>query len=270
MKSDITLASSHDDSGDDSASQDSAYNTHREQQRMEIFISDSAEFKGLLEALVDELIDARDHFRLHQNLDAAIPEYGVEFNQSPMFWSMTRGAHMDATLIRLCKAYDLYDGKPSLNLRNLLETIRANVHFFDEPNFRERLKENAFVDSLAAHPRKPDLTRLQKDLESVSIADPVVKKLTTWRHNYLAHRSRTNALNPKEFAVKNPILFSEIGELISNGLRIVNYYSDLFSATFHTSLEAKDYEYLLNAVRRDLKAQETRVQQQLASRNESK
>jgi hypothetical protein len=43
---------------------------------MEINVSDSAEFKRLLEALADELIDAREHFRLHQNLNAAIPEYG--------------------------------------------------------------------------------------------------------------------------------------------------------------------------------------------------
>jgi hypothetical protein len=233
---------------------------------MEINVSDSAEFKRLLEALVDELIDARDHFRLHQNLNAAIPEYGVEFNQSPAFWTMTMSAHMDATLLRLCKAYDLYDGKPSLNLRNFLETIQANLCLFDEPKFRERLKENAFVDSLAAAPRKPDPTRLQKDLESVSNADPLVKKLTIWRHNYLAHRSRTSALNLKAFAEKNLILFSEIEALTSNGLRIVNYYSDLFSATHHTSLEAKDYKYILDAVRRDLEAQKARVRQQVARR----
>ena len=232
---------------------------------MEIIISDSAEFKRLLEALVDELIDARDHFKLHQNLDAAIPDYGVEFNQSPVFWSMTLSAHLDATLVRLCKAYDLYDGKPSLNLRNFLETIKANLYLFAEPNFRERLKENAFVDSLAADARKPDPTRLQKDLESVSNADPLVKKLTIWRHNYLAHRSRTSALNPKAFTEKNPILFSEIEALISNGLRIANYYSDLFSATHHTSLEVKDYKYLLDAVRRDLERREAEIQKQCAA-----
>ena len=232
---------------------------------MEIIVSDSAEFKRLLEALVDELIDAHDHFTLHQNLDAAIPDYGVEFNQSPAFWSMTLSAHMDATLIRLCKAYDLYDGKPSLNLTSFLETIKANLYLFDEPNFRQRLKENAFVDSLAAHSRKPDSARLDRDLESVSIADPLVKKLTIWRHNYFAHRSRSAALNPKAFTDKNPILFSEIKALIGNGLRIVNYYSDLFSATHHSSLEAKDYKYLLDAVRRDLEARETDLQGRIAT-----
>ncbi len=153
---------------------------------MKIDVKDSAEFKRLLEALVDELIDAHDHFRLHQDLDAAIPDYQAEFNQSAGFWTFTLSAHMDATLLRLCKTYDLYEGKPSLNLRNFLETIEANLHFFEEPSFRERLKNNAFVASLAADVRKPDTAQLHTDLKSVSTADPLVKKLTIWRNNYIA------------------------------------------------------------------------------------
>ena len=65
---------------------------------MKIDVHDPAEFKRLLEVLVDELIDAREHFRLHQNLDAAIPDYIVEFNQSAAFWSLTMTAHMDAAI----------------------------------------------------------------------------------------------------------------------------------------------------------------------------
>lgn len=36
---------------------------------MKIDVKDSAEFNRLLQALVDELIDAHDHFRLHRDLD---------------------------------------------------------------------------------------------------------------------------------------------------------------------------------------------------------
>lgn len=232
---------------------------------MKIDVKDSAEFKRLLEALVDELIDAHDHFRLHQDLDAAIPDYQAEFNQSAGFWTFTLSAHMDATLLRLCKAYDLYEGKPSLNLRNFLETIEANLHFFEEPSFRERLKNNAFVASLAADTRKPDTAQLHTDLKSVSTADPLVKKLTIWRNNYIAHRSRSSALDPKGFTKQNLILFSEIEALIDNGLRIVNHYSSLFSAAVHTSLPIKDYKYLLDAVRRDLEAREARIQEEFAA-----
>jgi hypothetical protein len=167
---------------------------------MKINVRDSAEFKRLLEVLVGELIDARDYFRLHQSLVAAIPDYQVEFDQSAGFWSPTLNALMDAALIRLCKAYDLTKEKPNLNLRNFLDTIEANMRFFDDPNFRERLKGNPFVDSLAQDLRTPHAVQLREDLRSVSAADPLVKKLTHWRHHYLVHRSRTSALDVKLFA----------------------------------------------------------------------
>jgi hypothetical protein len=172
---------------------------------------------------------------------------------------------MDAALLRLCKAYDLHEGKPNLNLRNFLETIQANLHFFDEAIFRERLKDNPFVDSLAADPRKPNPAQLQKDLESVSNANPLAMKLMIWRNRYLAHRSRASALDPEDFAKQNLILFSQVEALIDNGLRIVNLYSSLFGATVHTSLRIKDYKYLLDAVRRDLKARNAELEKRVAA-----
>lgn len=232
---------------------------------MKIDVTDSVQFKRLLEALVDELIDAHDHFRLHQDLNAAIQDYQAEFNQSAAFWTFTLSAHLDAALLRLCKAYDLYEGKPSLNLRNFLETIEGNMHFFEEPNFRQRLKNNPFVESLAADPRKPDAAQLHTDLKSVSTADPLVKKLTIWRNNHIAHRSSSSALDPRGFAKQNPILFSEIKALIDNGLRIVNLYSSLFSASVHASLPVEDYKYLLDAVRRDLKVRDAQLEKQIAA-----
>jgi AbiU2 len=177
---------------------------------MEINVRDGSQFHSLLVALIDELIDAREHFRLQRALNSTITEYQAEYNQSAAFWSLTLSAHMDAALIRLCRAYDLYEGKPSLNLRNLLDTIKVNLHFFDEPNFRKRLKGNAFVDSLASHPRRPDPAQLEQDLRSVSVADPLVKKLIVLRNNFLAHRSRSSAIEAVSFGQQNTILFSEI------------------------------------------------------------
>ena len=71
----------------------------------------------------------------------AASEYGPEFAQSPTFWGLTSKAHDDATLFSLCRAYD--GNNQSLNLRNLLDTIAANMHMFDVEAFRERLKEGA-------------------------------------------------------------------------------------------------------------------------------
>src|SRR5271165_6903785 len=110
---------------------------------MRIRVADSKEFRRLIDALGDELVDAKIHFKLYQDLVAAIPEYRDEFSQSWTFWSLTINAHLDAAALRLCKAYDQYgNNKPTLNLRSLLDTINENLKLFDEPNFRERLKEN--------------------------------------------------------------------------------------------------------------------------------
>jgi hypothetical protein len=107
-----------------------------------------------------------------------------------------------------------------MSLRNFLETIRENLHFFDEANFRERLN-NVFVDSLAATPRRPEPSALNEDLKSVSPDDPLVKNLVFWRHNYFAHRSRTGALNPQAFGQQKQLRFVDIETLIGNGIRIV-------------------------------------------------
>ena len=235
---------------------------------MQISVRDSDEFHRLLLALVDELVDAQIHFNLHQDLAAAMPDYVAEFSQSWTFWSLTLGAHMDAVILRLCKAYDQYGGdNPSLNLRSLLGTIKANLHLFDEPNFRERLKDSAFVDSLAADARRPNLAEIEKDLESVSNGNPQVKRLTIWRNNYYAHRSRTSALDPAAFARENPLQFPEIEALLSNGVTIVNRYSHLFIAAVHSTgiVGRDDYMSVLKSVRKDLEAQEAHVQAQFAA-----
>ena len=233
---------------------------------MQIPIRSSEEFHRLLFALVDELVDAQIHFNLYQDLVAAIPEYSTEFNQSNTFWSLTFSAHLDATVLRICKAYDQYGSdKPSLNLTSLLDTIDANLHLFDEPNFRERLKGNPFVDSLAETNRRPDPARLKQDKLSVSNSDPLVKKLTIWRNNFFAHRSTKQALDAKRLVGRYPLLISEIGTLLATGVAIVNRYSSLFVATSHSTgiVGRDDYKWLLKAARESLDAYEARIQKQI-------
>lgn len=233
---------------------------------MQIEIHDSDEFHRLLSALVGELVDAQIHFNLYKDLTADMPEYAVEFNQSWTFWSLTLSAQLDAVVHRLCKAYDQYgSGNPTVNLRNLLDTIDANQYLFDEPNFRERLKDNPFVDSLAATPRRPDPAQLQQDMRSVSDTDPLVKKLIIWRNNFYAHRSSAHALDAEAFASKYAISIPDIEALLANGVAIVNRYSDLFIATHHSTniVGREDYRWLLNAARAALEAYEACIQEDI-------
>jgi hypothetical protein len=223
--------------------------------------ADSAEFSQLLDALWNELVDASFHFRLHQNLQAATPEYGMVFSQSNTFWTLTLSAHMDAVVLRLCKAYDRYDSKPTLNLRSLLETIRENLHLFDEPNFRERLKDNPFVDSLAKESKKPDPVQLQKDFDFVN-GSHLAKKLSDWRNKVYSHLSLDAVLNPKEFKANSPLSFVEIRTLMDSALTILNRYSGLFAANYYSTMMigGDDYLWVLKTAKEALQAHEARIE----------
>ncbi len=190
-------------------------------------------------------------------------EYSLEFSESPTFWRLTRSAHIDAVLLRLCRAYDTYP-QSVLNLQNLLDTIQANLGIFDEPNFRQRLKGNAFVDSLAAQLKPPEQMQLAKDIESVGVSDPLVKKLVVWRHNYIAHRNSGYALEPSALSARFPLLFAEIDELLKRALEVGNRYSLLFDASSHSTMMVggDDYLNILKAVREHREAYERRIKEE--------
>lgn len=231
---------------------------------MKLKLKNAEEFRRLLTALLDDLVDARFHFNLHQALARATEEYATEFSQSPTFWELTFGAHMDAVMVRLCRAYDTSE-RSALNLRNLLDTIEANLVIFDEPNFRQRLKGNAFVDSLAPGLKPPDQGQLRKDIEAVSNSDPLVHKLVMWRNNYIAHRNSDFALNPKKFDTQYPLTFDEMDALLNRALEIGNRYSLLFDASAHATLMVgrDDYLNVLKAVRERVQAYQRGLEEEL-------
>ncbi|HEY1528912.1 MAG TPA: hypothetical protein VGH51_22035 [Candidatus Angelobacter sp.] len=229
---------------------------------MQLRIKNASEFHKLLFALAGELVDAHIHFTLFRDLSASRSEYCVEFAQANTFWSLTLEAHLDATLVRLCKSFDLH--RQSLNLRTLVSTVKDNLHLFGEQDFRDRLKGNAFVDSLAATYRIPSTAMIQADLDFVSPNNPLVRKLTVWRDKHIAHRDPSPVLNPEELTGRYPLLFTDIDELLRGGLRIVNEYSSLFIATTHSSgmVGKDDYLTILKAVRDSLNRYEAMIEQE--------
>lgn len=215
---------------------------------MQIKISSAEEFERLLNALSDETVTACIHFRLYSDLEAARAQYATEFNQSWTFWSLTFQAHWDTTLFRLCKIYDQHS--TSLNLRNLLDTIEANIGIFDVENFRERLKGNSFVDSLASGAKRPDLGELKKDMEAVSESNPSVKALVFWRNNFFAHRSAKHVAAKKSLADHYTVDISAVESLLKNAMRILNSYSALFRASSYSTqiVGHDDYRYVLETI----------------------
>ena len=228
-----------------------------------IRIKNSAEFEELMKGLARDIVDANIHFRLHKNLNNAISEYVSELNQAAAFWNLAISAQVDATLVRLCRAYDSHTS--SLSLPRLLATIEANLHIFDTPEFKKRLKDNPFVESLASDSRIPDKDELKADIAFVSNADPFVRHLLAWRNNIGAHRNPRETLSPNSVVV-DPLEFAEVEVLLERAIRILNKYSLLFGElAYSTSMFGEDsYKYVLNCIREDIAARARELKEEMA------
>jgi hypothetical protein len=230
---------------------------------MKLKIKSSEEFERLLDSLANELVNANIYFKLHSDLIASIPVYEKELNESSTFWTLTFQSHLDAALFRLCRVYDTHP--KSNSLANLLDTIKANLYIFDEMNFRERLKDNPFVDSLAQSARKPDLKQLDEDREYASENNPLVNTLLIWRNNIFAHRNAKNITRKKNLVVEYPFSKNNVSDLLKKGISILNHYSGLFRAVSHSTqiVGHDDYKHVLSYIRAGLKYREEKIETEI-------
>ena len=106
-----------------------------------------AEFSRLLKALADDVVYAHIYWRMALNIGTLLNEHPLVEAQSRTFWYLTYSAHVSTALQHLCRAYD--QEKSSLHLLSWLREIESNLTLFDNEAFRERLKDNAYVQSLS-------------------------------------------------------------------------------------------------------------------------
>ncbi len=118
-----------------------------------------------------------------------------------------------------------------MSLFNLLETIRHYVNYFDKEHFKQRLKDNAFVESLAELDRLPDLKQLDLDIEFANNSNPIVNKLVIWRNNIVAHKGSKNVLKKNQILKEHPFSIDEIQKLLDEGFKILNRYLYLYKAS---------------------------------------
>ena len=194
---------------------------------MKLRITSGAELGKLLDALAKDIVDANIYYRLFVDLMTSIDEYGKEVRESYTFWWLTVQAIKEAYLFRLCRIFDRTS--KALSLVNLLDTIKANLHLFGKPHFRERMKGNAFVDSLANGARVPTIDEVQADVEFASLRNPVVNKLWEWRGSAYAHTRAKVALG--ETGALEDISPAELKELLDRSFSIFNKYLQLYKAT---------------------------------------
>ena len=232
---------------------------------MQIRIQSGEELNKLLDRLVHDAVDANIYHQLLMDLNSCVPEYTREFAQANTFWSLTREALKEAYLTRLCRIFDQHDD--SLNLYNLLDTIMANLQYFEEPHFRERLKDNAFVNSLAEDARIPSAEELQADLEIAGLGNPVVLKLTQWRSNFHAHLAAKPALGKAPSLLSLRIESEEIDHLLDECFRILNRYIYLYKAASWSRriIGHDDYLSVLKLMRQGIEVHDAEIERQIES-----
>ncbi|SRR6266496_1124011 len=218
---------------------------------MEIRVTSEEEFSRLLDALARDVVNANIYYRLFVDLLASLDKYGKELWESNTFWWLTMQAIKEAYLFRLCRIFD--HTTKTLSLVNLLDTIKANLHLFDEPHFRERLKGNPFVDSLAEGVRAPAKDELLTDIDFANQnKNPVVKKLLVWRGNAYAHTGAKVTLGKTDSL--EDISADEVKELLDRSFAIFNKYSRLYKATSWSKqvVGHDDHQVLFELLRRGL------------------
>jgi hypothetical protein len=153
----------------------------------------------------------------------------------------------------------------ALSLKTLIALVAANVTLFEEPHFRERLKENPFVDSLAESARTPDASVLEADSKTVDEkCDVLVERLVNLRSQILAHSDQRVVLG----RIRHPgadLTNIEIDSLLARAVSILNRYSSLFKAStdVQTLVGQDDFERILESVRMNVEAHERAIQQEL-------
>ncbi|MFQ5687485.1 MAG: hypothetical protein ACE5GV_12590 [Candidatus Scalindua sp.] len=199
---------------------------------MGIKIATAKELNKLLDVLAQEIIDANIYHRLYLDILGSISENRDAFRQSNTFWHFVLISLNDARVLRLCRIFD--KNSKSLNLYGLLEAIKRNIHYFKEDHFRERLKDNPFVEMLAKENRMPSEEQLDKDILFASENNPLIKKLTIWRNTIIAHRNVKVSLGQNQILKDNPLGDEEIKTLTDESFSIFNKYSNLYSAASYS------------------------------------
>lgn len=219
-----------------------------------INIKDASEFERLLKGLSDDIVDAHVHYLLYEDLIKALEKHPLVAPQSNVFWTFTLQSHLNSSVYALFRAYD--QDLRALHLRSWLLTIQSNMHLFEEPAFRERLKDNPHVDNLAKDRTLPDAASLAQDISLCSSSDPIVRKLMIYRGSRIAHRNAKSLLNARTLGDADGLTFDDLQMLLDRAKTILNRYSYLFSsAVYSTKVVGRDdYEYIFKCVEEKVEA----------------
>ncbi|MDY0030218.1 MAG: hypothetical protein RBR86_09785 [Pseudobdellovibrionaceae bacterium] len=222
------------------------------------------ELGNLFQKLFEDAILAHNYFVLLTDINNSRKEYWREFAQSETFWYLVQSSIKEAMGVSLCRVYIGQDDKKNLTLYRLLNDICEYSCYFNEENFRKRLKDNQFLESLCEMNRTVSTQDIDDDKDIVcEKKNPLVKRLMLWRHHRFMHASYSVAKGNNTVLKSNPLNDSEVKELIENSIKILNKYSHLFRAETRLKdiIGKEDFLHTLKLVRLGIEKKDKEFQE---------
>jgi len=212
---------------------------------------DATQFRALIRALAQDVIDAHIHWDQHNALQAQLEKWPQVQAEAWQFWAYTLTAHRRAALAALARVFDTE--ADSLHLHSWLTMIRDHLHRFGKQAAAQRTPEDPFTQWLPDDATTPDPEQLNRDIAQCATSDPDVKALVKYRNTQLAHRGRKLSLQGD--AAKLPtLLYEQVERLLERARTLLNRYNYMFDASFFsmTPLGHDAVETVFECVQRDL------------------
>lgn len=202
-------------------------------------------FSEYYERLISEVLHARDHLKLWQNLTDCTKNYLTELNQAKYFFRFTIKSHLDNAILTLARILDKHED--SLSIWKFLNYVEQNRNIFSIQDFQQRMRENQFYDSLVESHTPitfEDIQRHRSELENQQL---VIKKIKVWRDKRLAHIDRGFNIKRMKISVQR----DQLEKVIDIVARILNRYSYAYNASRYSLsyVGEDDYISVMNALR---------------------
>ena len=190
-------------------------------------MNDGGKLSKAIEILMHDIVYASIYNKLINELIECHKENTEVFNQSNTFWYLVFESIKESRMIRLCRICDTEI--KSISIGNLLQAIKGCKCVFSKEEFRNRLKNNPFVESLSKYNREVNIEELDDEIKSFN-DNQTVMKIRKWRNNYIAHKGITEGLKDFRILSENELTFEDISSFINYSHKLINKYLNNLSA----------------------------------------
>lgn len=224
-------------------------------------LDEEGKYKHYYNSIIQEIINARMHFRLYKCLQESKKDYLKELNQAPGFFNFTIKAHLDAGLMHVFRVLKKQRG--SITVWKFLDFVDSNLELFSTEAFSERKAGSLFYEDQVRNHRPVTHGDVKNDKDKLDEFRQVIENLMTWRNKRYAHIDQKFALGQVDIRKDFPIKLTELEDITMKMADILNRYSTAYDSSTYVVDMAGVYgvEIVLDAIRLRLKERQKQLEE---------